>query len=340
MLDLYTGFSNYEEININNRRISANEDREAWKERRDEYEEYRKEWNRTITEEYVPSVPLHVDIELSDACNLRCKMCAHGIGSSKKVGTMNTELAYRIIEDCSDMGIKSIKFNWRGEPCLHKDLPKLIEYAKKEGILEVAINTNGVPVSRNPYFLQECASSGIDRIIFSVDGHSKETFESIRIGANYDKVKNNILNLLEYKKNSFKDKPLIRIQMVRTKDNEHEVKDFIAFWSPIVDDVRISDVMDRGQGDMSVGDQITTGRKRCPQPFQRLVIARDGGIYPCCADWNQEYKLGCFVTMSLQEAWESPKMGYLREKQRNVELGSVNICKNCCAKESYTWKKV
>ena len=74
--------------------------------------------------------------------------------------------------------------------------------------------------------------------------------------------------------------------------------------------------MDRGQGDsLSVGDQVTTSRRRCPQPFQRLVVGRDGRVSPCCADWDQQYVLGNISTNSLLELWNSDKMNYIRDIQ-------------------------
>ena len=151
----------------------------------------------------------------------------------------------------------------------------------------------------------------------------------------------NIFEIIEWKNKTKKIKPFIRVQMVRTKLNAHESQQFIEFWQNKVEDVRISDVMDRGQGEqLSVGDQVTIGRRRCPQPFQRLVIARDGRVSPCCADWNQEYIVGNIFENSLLEIWNGSKMQYMRNIQNKVELDKIKICKNCYVKESYIWKKV
>jgi len=282
--DIYSGFSNYKEINLDDRKNFLDNELEQWKGDKNRFLSYRVEWNRAANSDYLPEFPLHIDIELSDVCNLRCEMCAHGMGTVDKSGFMDDDLVYRLIDECALIGTYSIKFNWRGESTLNPLLPKVIEYAKEKGILEVSINTNGLPKDEN--ILIESAEMGIDRMIFSVDGFSSETFESIRVGGDYNKLVENILRLVEWKKQNNKDKPLIRVQMVRSKRNTHEVNLFIEFWSDKVQDVRISDVMDRGQGEhLAVGDQITIGRRRCPQPFQRLVVGRDGRVSPCCADW-------------------------------------------------------
>lgn len=339
MSNLYTGFSDYNEINIDNRKKAVNEEVSKWLDKKEEYVNYRKEWNKAANEDYLPQQPLHIDIELSDACNLKCEMCAHGLGTVKNVGFMDKELVYRMIDEASSLGVYSIKFNWRGEASLNPLLPEAIKYAKEKGILEVAINTNGLP--KKDKLLIECAKNGIDRIIFSVDGNSKETFESIRKGGDYTKLILNIEEVLDWKNKNNESKPFIRVQMVRSKKNAHEVEDFISFWQNKVDDVRISDVMDRGQGGgLSVGDQTTVGRRRCPQPFQRLVIARDGRVSPCCADWNQKYIVGDVFKESLSNIWSGSKITKMRKIQNEVKLDNIDICKNCYVKESFIWEKV
>ena len=340
MTELYTEFSNYDEINIENRRTAVKAELDTWGTDRTRFEEYRSEWKKSAESEYLPEKPLHVDIELSDACNFKCKMCAHGIGTVGKVGLMMSDVSKRLIDECAEIGVYSIKFNWRGEATLNSTLSDMVAYAKYKGILEVQINTNGCPPEHNEGVLIRCAQNGIDRIIFSIDGHSEETYSQIRVGGDYRRLVRNIHELIEWKKDNRADKPLIRLQMVRNIHNAHEVDDFISYWTPLVDDVRISDVMDRGQGgNLSVGDQKTIGRRRCPQPFQRLVIGRDGRVSPCCADWNQEYVVGNVHEHSLMEIWNNEKMSKMRGIQNAVKLDCIGICKNCYVKESYLWEK-
>lgn len=338
MDNTYTGFSNYNEINLENRKNAIEKEITKWGDASQKYKKYRQEWKKAAEEEYLPTNPLHIDIELSDACNLRCSFCAHGLGTVKNVGFMDEKLATRLIDECVEIGVYSIKFNWRGEVAINPFLPKAVKYAKEKGILEVQINTNGLPKEKET--LIECAKNGIDRIIFSIDGFSKESYEFVRVGGDYEKLMENVHNLLNWKKENNKEKPFIRVQMVRTNTNAHEVDDFIKYWQPKVDDVRISDVMNRGQGDnFSVGDQITVGRRRCPQPFQRMIIAKDGRVSPCCGDWNQDYVVGDVNKSSIMEIWNSEKMKYMREVQNKVELDKIDICKNCYVKESYLWRK-
>lgn len=338
MHNIFTKLSNYREFNLNRRKDAARGDVFAWEKQEEAFIKYRHEWKRSAENDYLPLHPLHVDIELSDCCNLRCRMCVKGLGPVSKGGFMAPKLALRLIKECSDTGVYSIKFNWRGEATLSKFLPDAVRAAKENGILEVQINTNGLP--QDSRILIECAKGGIDRIIFSIDGFSKPTYEKIRVGGDYKKLLNNIRSLLSWKKNRRALKPLVRVQLVRTKENACEVNDFISYWEKRVNDVRISDVTNRGQGnELMVGDQIPYARRRCPQPFQRLVIARDGKVSPCCADWFQEYVVGDVARESLMQIWRGKKIEFLRGIQRNNEHTKIGICSSCSVKESYLWKR-
>jgi radical SAM protein with 4Fe4S-binding SPASM domain len=128
--------------------------------------------------------------------------------------------------------------------------------------------------------------------------------------------------------------------MVRMKDNQHEVDQFIEMWKPFVDDIRVEDVSNRGQGEgMAVGDWVAVGRKRCPQPWQRMVVARDGKVLPCCADWHREFIIGDATKQLLSEIWRGKNMERMRQVQRDVRLDEMSPCNSCYVKESFVWER-
>ena len=328
----------YQEINAFQRKLSVVKEffkrPQRWK-----FLWYRIKWNYFPGLRWVPSNPLNVDVELADACNLRCVMCVHGLGTMKNVGIMEEDFAKSMIDQLADMGVYSMKFNWRGEAAMHKKLAEIIRYAKEKGIPEVQMNTNGIPFDEHK--ISEVIKAGMDRVIFSVDGNSKETYEKIRVGSNFDKLVNNIEAFVRIRKELGSLKPFLRVQMVRTNTNAHEVDGLIQRWKNKVEDIRISDVMDRGQGNhLTVGDQVSTGRAHCPQPFQRMIVARDGNVYPCCSDWYAKYKIGDAKTQPLKEIWKGERMNTLRKTINDDKMDDYEPCKNCYVKESYKWRKL
>lgn len=288
---------------------------------------YRLRWK--LASYWLPKAPLNVDIELTNQCNLACPMCPHGMEQKSKgildQGMMEYGLARRAVAQAAKIGAKSIKFNFRGEPGLYKDLPNLVNYAKTCGILETQINTNGTAMT--PKNIKRLIDAGIDRVIFSIDGATKRTYEKIRIGAKWEKVTQSI--------DLFHVKPVkIRIQMVRQGDNDHEVRLFKQRFSKY-GEVVIKNEQDRGQGT----GETPIGRVRCSQPFQRLVVAWNGDVYPCCNNWDSQYILGNLKIQTLKELWNCPRMNVVRNVIRDKQMDQFEFCKNCSVGTSYRWAK-
>ena len=85
--------------------------------------------------------PLCIDIEVASICDLACPHCYRQfIATPDKI--ISKELAFKLIDQASELKVPSMKFNWRGEPLLNPNLPEIIDYAKKKGVLETIINTN------------------------------------------------------------------------------------------------------------------------------------------------------------------------------------------------------
>ena len=297
---------------------------------------YRFKWNYFPSMGFLPKFPLHIDIEVTDRCNLRCVMCVHGQEGVETGGFIDKAFAKRIIREAAAGGVYSIKLNWRGEPALYADLADLVGFAKQSGIMEVQINTNGIPFSEKK--IKDIIQAGLDRIIFSVDANSDETYSRIRIGGNFNSLINNIESFLRIREELNLKKPFVRLQMVRMKENRNEVDGFIARWGTRVDDLRVSDVTDRGQGkELIVGDQIAVGRKKCTQPWQRLVVSREGLVVGCCSDWHQRHIVGDARKESLKSIWTGKKMNALRQVLLDRRMDEFEPCKSCYVKESYVW---
>ncbi len=300
---------------------------------------YRFRWNWVADHDLVLDAPLNLDIELTEACNLACVMCVHGTTGVPITGRLDVKLGRKLLDQAAEMGVCSVKFNWRGEPALHTGLESLVAYAKKVGIMEVQINTNGIPYTEKR--IEKLIDAGIDRIIVSIDGASKKSYEAIRVGSDWNRLIKNVKLIHEIRTSKGQAKPFIRIQMVHMKENAHEVEQFVDMWKDIADDISIKDVSNRGQGSgLFAGNQIATGRRRCNQPWQRMVVARDGKVFPCCSDWDRSYEIGDARETSLTDIWHGRKMEDLRDINRQARLDEEDLCRNCIVETSYEWRKM
>jgi len=286
-----------------------------------EYFEYRKKWQDNPKQRIVGDFPLHLDIESTNNCNLKCTMCGRN-WMKEKLGFIDFDLFKKIIDEASKYKLPSIKLNYRGEPLLHPDLPKMVKYAKDKGILEVQFNTNGLLLSEEK--AEELIDAGLDRIIFSFDGATKETYEKIRRGSDYDKVIKNIKYLVSLRNKKGLKRPLVRVQMVKMTENAQEVEEFIKMWTPIANKVAISTVIDFLAKECKENEHFP-----CPQIYQRLMICWDGEVRMCCGDWYGKFGLDNVKERSLYDIWHGEKINRVRKLHSEGKFNEVPACASC-----------
>ena len=81
------------------------------------YWAYRLNWWLVNKLHYTTRFPIHLDIETTNHCNLKCTMCPHGLDSfSMEKGYFSFNMFKQLMRECQDFNPASIKLNIRGEP--------------------------------------------------------------------------------------------------------------------------------------------------------------------------------------------------------------------------------
>lgn len=271
--------------------------------------------------------PPVIGIETTNRCNLKCTMCPRTSKMTRPLGDMDFTVFKKIIDD----GKKHLEFVWLqhyGEPLLTKDIFSMISYAKKNKI--------GVGISTNASFLTEIngeklITAGLDHIIFAFDGATKETYEKVRVNANYETVRKNILKFLETKKRMRSD-IFVVLQCIYMSATEKDIGKFKEMWDlPGVDTIRIRQVthsIDRQKKEQS---KFVNLRRNLPcyWLWKNPHIQWDGTVIPCCQDVNGEEAIGNVKEKQLAEVWNSEKMQELRKMLIEGRYDEVPICKGC-----------
>ncbi|MBI2251216.1 MAG: SPASM domain-containing protein [Armatimonadetes bacterium] len=291
-------------------------------------------WHYHPRLKYAGRFPDHLDIEITNVCQLKCPMCAQNVTHTKK-GFMDFNLYKKIIDEIAEYKIYSIKLSWRGEVMLHKDLFKMARYAKEKGIKEAAFLTNLERFDKG--MLDDLLNSGLTWMAVSVDG-LKETYEKIRYPAKFDDLTEK-LKLIKAEKLKRKQKlPLIRIQSIWSaiKNNPKAFKDY---FNNLADKIMfISDQV------RSLEDQekefIQDPDYICSYLWQRLTITWDGKVVQCIDDENEQNVIGNVREKSLYEIWHSHKLNALRKLHKEKERLLNPVCNKCCAGGRLISKKI
>ncbi|MFH2106772.1 MAG: radical SAM/SPASM domain-containing protein [Candidatus Micrarchaeota archaeon] len=289
-----------------------------------EYLEYRRKWEENPKNHVVGAVPIHMDIESTSVCNLKCITCFQSFNPPPK-GHMSFNFFKKIIDEGSQKGLCSIKLNYRGEPLLCPDIIKMVSYAKSKGITEVMFNSNCTLLTEK--VANELIDAGLDRIICSVDAYEKEVYEKIRIGGNFDSVLNNIKNLQRIKNERGSPKPIVRLQMVDSPTSHGQVEGYIKFWGSIADEVAVTDMCDWHEKSLK---SLTVSKEfDCSKPYQRMSVWFNGKVTFCDGNYFGHLDVGDLTKQTIEEVWHGPVMQKIREANLKGESHRIKICAEC-----------
>ncbi len=287
--------------------------------------------------------PFALSIEPTTSCNLRCPECPSGLRSfTRPTGSIEFDFYKSIIDQCKSF-LSYLILYFQGEPFLNRNFFDLVSYASKNGIYTVT--------STNAHFLDEDNAkktilSGLDKIIISLDGTDQEAYESYRIGGNYKKVVSGIQKLVYWKEKLDKHKPLIILQFLIMKTNQHQLRDIEKLSLELKVDqlsIKTAQVYDLKKGSLIIPDNEKMSRykkmngsyviknkleNKCWRMWSSSVMTWDGKMVPCCFDKDAKYIYGNLNENRFSEIWNNKNHTLFR---KNIQSSRkiIDICQNC-----------
>jgi hypothetical protein len=291
-----------------------------------EYAENRRQWSAYPKQQFVADYPLHVDLELASICNLRCPMCytiSEDFRSRVNAKLMDYALFTRLVDECAEGGVYSIRLSLRGESFLHPRVVDCVRYAKSTGIKEVSTLTNGARLD-GPMFT-EMMEAGLDWLTISIDGIG-EVYEQIRRPIKFDDMVAKLTAFKRIKEQAGRVKPVVKVQSVLPAI-EQDPDAYYRIFAPITDMVSANPLIDFMQEKTHLPKIADF---TCPQIFQRLVVGADGLCMMCANDERGDLIIGDTNRQTLGEIWHGSEMTRVRELHKRHEgCGKLVPCSNC-----------
>jgi radical SAM protein with 4Fe4S-binding SPASM domain len=287
--------------------------------------------------------PYSLTIEPTNKCNLNCLECPSGNNSSTRPkGFIDINLYQKIIDEVKGFVFYHMIY-LQGEPLLHPNLFEFIRYADQNKIY-TCTSTNG-------HFLTEencekIIESGLKKLIISVDGVTQESYSKYRVGGDLEKVKQGIQTLAELKQKFSSRYPIISLQFLVFRHNEHEIDEFKKLAKQLgADQFSIKSAqIDSPEQNLYLIPSIDKYsryslrnnslkiknklKNKCLRIWNTLVITWDGYVIPCCFDKSSEFSIGNLKTQSAISLWKSlPFKRFRKSILTNRKITS--ICRNC-----------
>ena len=290
----------------------------------------------------IPSVsawPVSVSAELTNHCNLSCPECSSGSGLMKRErGFMDLDLFRKAITELKPY-IYYLNLYFQGEPMLH---PQFFSFLEQSKGITTTVSTNGHFLSAEN--AGKLVSSGLKRLIVSLDGMDQETYSGYRKNGDFEEVIRGIRNVSEAKKKNGSDIN-IEIQFLVNKSNEHQIASVRRFAGEVNGSLRLKSMQViknediekwiPARNDMSRyvknnGEYVPKNSfpNRCMRLWFNPVITWDGKVIPCCFDKDAEYVMGNLIKDSFRKIWNGQEYTAFRRQLLNGRK-QIGICRSC-----------
>ena len=237
-------------------------------------------------------IPEIYQLELTNACNLKCSMCIREDERVKRpIGFMDIELVKRMVDRGDFEGSYFVELQMYGEVLLNPELGEFIELLHTVGI-KVGLSTNGTMVKER---LNELCT--LDYLTISVDTTDKKEYEEQR-GYKFDDLVNNI-NLI-YNCNK---RPKIDLQVINFWDGKDNLPGLIETFKGY--DVTCRSVPDCFAAYQDRNYPSEQRYNLCLNPWLSVSVHWDGDVVPCCFSAGKHIVYGNLYRDSLKDIWNN-----------------------------------
>lgn len=297
------------------------------------YQKYRTAWERAGQRQDPPPFPLHLDIDTNYSCNLACIMCPQGQGGfpvSYDRKFLDFHLYERVLSEGVDNGLAAVRLGITGEPLLRADISEFVVLAKRLGILDIMLITNGQLLDED--IAANLMDAGLTRLMVSIDAFQPATYRRLRPGGELSRLENNLDRFLALRQKRGTELPLLRVSFVKTSFNWQEQDHFRQRWQNRADYIcfqEYSNILGRADTTFYGPEPPRISDFRCPDPWQRLSLFVNGDMFPCCSDFGRLAPLSNATHTSVSQAWHSPAATRLRDHHRQDRWFEVPVCRQC-----------
>jgi len=295
--------------------------------------------------------PTHFMVEPSTHCNLQCVLCPVTKGLNRPVGHMDLELFRTIVDELADHAFFCHLWDW-GEPFLNPAIYDMIAYAKSRGITLVS-STNG-HVFADARHADRLVSSGLDTIIFAIDGITQSTYERYRQGGSLETALAGVRAVVASKRERRTLHPLVNLRFIVMRHNEHEVPQLVETARSLGVDALTLKTLNPGSQDpyskveKDLHDDMVPRSARyhrfrdpgagedrprrrhnpCRQLWNHPSFHWDGTVFRCTYDTEGRYELGDMRRQTFASIWRGRPYRDLRSRFRK-SWREVEMCGFC-----------
>lgn len=308
--------------------------------------------------------PRRFVFELTNACNLNCKMCGRNAADFRPT-FFNMEWLSRF-EQAAQYTEEVTLMGW-GEPTIHPNFAAFLEWAYHLGLRKYFC-TNGMRLDK---LFDDIFKTEADIIAVSMDGATAETNEAIRRGADFKKITANIEKITNEKARRGMAFPYMNFVFTAMAGNIRELPDLVRLASDLgLDEVKVVylTAFEKSMSNESLFDKMDLTRevfenalqigqekgvtlklphlvgkdpagqqahKTCYTGWRDFFLGSDGFVRPCMSTSEKLFPISKYSTF--EEMWNSEE--YRGHRARVNTDAMKRSCQLCYQSSFANWNK-
>jgi radical SAM protein with 4Fe4S-binding SPASM domain len=320
-----------------------------------------------------PALPVRLQIETTDICNLECTMCTREVLTGMDSTTLSLEKFEELLDEIDPY---YVTLNGLGEPLIDATIFEKLAALHARGI-RTAMPTNGTRISGERAAL--LAENHPDILTFSIDGATARSFEAIRKKGRFERILANYAGFLDVRRGGARPGTRVQVLCALQKDNLHDYGEMYRLLQELdgVDEFALVPVFDYDAGggrfdpliptrldvlelDAAVTAAIaeTNDPKEiafyerwrdvastwlegsrspftgaCLVPWFNTYIDAKGRVYPCCFLTGTGHVMGNVSSEPFREVWRGAPYAAFREAL-TTDREHLEGCRTCPRNDS------
>jgi len=184
---------------------------------------------RALPVHWVP-YPHRIEVEVTTKCSLKCVKCEQTYWDTPRQN-MTYEQFVHILDQFPKLS--TVSMSGIGHNFENPEFMRMVEHACSRNLFVQFFDTFLLLTEKRA---RKLVDWGVSKINLSIDGATKEVYEKLQIGSNFERVVANARQLAEIKKEKGNLQPEMAFTVVVTKYNQHQLPQFLDLVASIVGD--------------------------------------------------------------------------------------------------------
>jgi MoaA/NifB/PqqE/SkfB family radical SAM enzyme len=252
-----------------------------------------------------PGGPLHLELDISDRCNVDCYFCNAMDVRTKDQVPYNRVAA--ILDETVAKGLRSVRFAGGGDPLFHREIESVIDYVHGKGLVIDNITTNGLGLSAG--VAERLVAGETREILISLNASDAADYSRMMQvkPAVFDKVIANVQHLVAVRGD--RPYPCLVVQLLLDRQNYSKALAGYELARRIgADVVAVNIVLQIPRKRVDPTLVLDAADTELLRPHLREVIAadRDAGLLELCFEYEPFNRMVAEIQAELGTAVKAP----------------------------------